>query len=336
MQTAPVLDRVTSARCDAAGRPELSVVVATHNRGSMLAGLVAALEAQTASERFEVLIVDDGSTDDTWATLTGLTTVTTLRLVGLRLAGTGGPSLPRNTGVAEAHSNLVAITDDDCLPEPGWAEALLAVGTKALTRGPVRPTDDAPGPWDRSIDVAGPTPWFETCNLTFCRADFVAAGGFPIENLLPGRAAPRGFGEDVLLGHALAGETGEHWAADAVVRHRWLPGDYRQHLASQWRVVGFPLLVRRIPDVRRGFWGRWFLSRRSATFDLALIAGVIGVTVSPWAFVGVAPWCAAAWPDARRRGRGRAPLRLAQLAVADAVTLVALVDGSVRARRVVL
>jgi hypothetical protein len=63
---------------------------------------------------------------------------------------------------------------------------------------------------------------------------------------------------------------------------------------------------------------------------------VAATVAGPWALVGGLPWCAVAWPDARRRGRGRAPLRLAQLAVADAVTLLALLEGSARARRVVL
>jgi hypothetical protein len=52
--------------------------------------------------------------------------------------------------------------------------------------------------------------------------------------------------------------------------------------------------------------------------------------------MGVLPWLVEAWPDARRRGRGTVVLRLAQLAVADAVTAVALADGSLRARRPLL
>lgn len=341
MQTAPVLARVSSASVASAGtaggRPEATVVVATHNRAGFLPGLLAALDAQSARDRLEIVIVDDGSSDDTWSQLSALAAATTLRLQGLQVAATGGPSIPRNVGVDAAAADLVLITDDDCLPEPGWAAAMLeAASAGGLLRGPVRPTDDPHGLWDRSIDVAGPTPWFETSNLAVRRSDFVAAGGFPVDDLLPGRPAGRGFGEDVLLGHALAREVGQQWVPDAVVRHRWLPGDFRDHLGGQWRVVGFPLLVRRLPDLRDALVGRWFLTRRSATFDLAVAAAAVGGALSPWALLGLAPWCAVAWPDARRRGRGRAPLRLAQLAIADAVTLAALVDGSVRARRVVL
>jgi glycosyltransferase involved in cell wall biosynthesis len=337
MLTAPVLDRLASAATAAADRPAVSVVIATHNRAGFLAELLATFDAQSARDRLEVVLVDDGSTDDTWQRLGGLVAVTPLRMQALRLAGTGGPSVPRNTGADAAHAEMVAFTDDDCLPEPGWVAALLdAAGAGGLLRGPVRPVDGPRGPWDRSIDVAGPTPWFETSNFAVSRSAFVAAGGFPVDDLLPGRKAARGFGEDVLLGHALAEHLGQTWVPDAVVRHRWLPGDFRAHLSGQWRVVGFPLLVRRLPALRGALFGRWFLSPRSAAFDVAVAAAVAGGVVTPWALTGLLPWCAVAWPDARRRGRGRAPLRLAQLAVSDAVTLAALADGSVRARRLVL
>jgi hypothetical protein len=337
MRTAPVLARLTSAGYHAGDPPELTVVVATHNRATLLPGLIAALDGQSALDRIEVVVVDDGSTDATWNRLADLVAASGWRWLALRLAGTGGPSLPRNTGVNEARASLIAVTDDDCLPEPGWAAAMLsAVGDGGLVRGPVWPAEDPHGPWDRSIEVAGPTPWFETCNLGFERAAFVAAGGFPTEELLPGRASARGFGEDVLLGHALAERIGQRWVPAAGVRHRWLAGDYRGHLAGQWRVVGFPLLVRRVPELRRALTGRIFLTKRSAAFDLAAVCVVAATVAGPWALVGGLPWCAVAWPDARRRGRGRAPLRLAQLAVADAVTLLALLEGSARARRVVL
>ena len=341
MQTAPVLATVGSASVTSAGstggRPEATVVVATHNRAHFLPGLVAALEAQSARDRIEVVVVDDGSTDDTWQSLTTIAAATPLRLQALRVTATGGPSVPRNTGVEAAGADLVLITDDDCLPEPAWAEAMLtAAAAGGLLRGPVRPVDDRHGPWDRSIDVAGPTPWFETSNLALRRSVFIDAGGFVVEDFLPGRTAGRGFGEDVVFGHGVADRIGQRWAPDAVVRHRWLPGDFRGHLAGQWRVVGFPLLVRRLPRLRDALFGRLFLTRRSAAFDLAVAAAVVGGVVTPWALIGLAPWLATAWPDARRRGRVTIPLRMAQLAVADGVTLAALVEGSVRARRLVL
>jgi hypothetical protein len=200
----------------------------------------------------------------------------------------------------------------------------------------VRPADTAHGPWDHSIEIAGPTPWFESCNLTVERAAFVAVDGFPLVTLLPNRPAARGFGEDVLLGWALRDRSKEQWVSRAVVRHRWLPGSFRSHLSGQWRVAGFPLLLRELPQLRATMWCRLFLSKRTAAFDLALVAAVLTPFTTAWLAVAVLPWVVVAWPDSRQRSRFRAPLRLLQLAVADAVTLLALLDGSIRARRVLL
>jgi hypothetical protein len=197
--------------------------------------------------------------------------------------------------------------------------------------------DEPHGPWDRSIDVDGPTPWFETSNLAFPREPFLAAGGFPVLDLLPRRRAPRGFGEDVVLGRRLARALPTRWVSDAVVWHRWIPGTFTDCLAGQWRVVGFPLLVRELPELRDALWVKTFLTPRTAAFwSLLAGAGVATATGRRSALLAGLPWLAQAWPDARRRARLRAPLRLAQVAMADAVTVLALVEGSARARRVVL
>lgn len=337
MLTVESLDRCVSAAYDDFDDYAVTVVVATHQRASLLPGLVRALEAQTAAGRLEVVIADDGSTDETWPTLTRLAATTPLPLLALRLPACGGPSVPRNTAIAAARAAAVAMTDDDCLPDPQWAEAILTAldeGSEFI-RGPVRPADEPHGAWDRSIDVAGETPWFETANLGVDRAAFVAAGGFPRIDLLAGRRGVRGFGEDVLFGRQFARQHPPLWVESAVVRHRWLPGRYRDYLSGQWRVVGFPALVRESPALREQLWHGYFLSPRSAATDLALL-GLAATAVAPWAAAAVLPWAFLAWPDARRRSRGRAPLRLAQLALGDLVTAAALVEGSVRARRFLL
>lgn len=337
----PVVAALESCVSDSypAATPEISIVVATHNRVQLLPGLVAALTAQTADAAYEVLVVDDGSTDDTWRLLRDVAATTSLPLLALRIPATGGPSIPRNTAAARARAGVVAFTDDDCLPEPGWVAALMAEVERGarLVRGPVLPADEPHGPWARTVVVDGPTPWYETCNLAVGIDEFAAAGGFPVLELLPRRRGSRGFGEDVVLGRRVAATAAEAWAATAVVRHRWLPGTFADHLRGQARVVGFPLLVRGLPDLRETLWCGIFLDRRTAAFDAAVCAAVLAATrrrVSP--LVAAAPWLVLVWTDARRRSRFRAPLRGAQLAIADAVTAVALVEGSVRARRVVL
>lgn len=334
LPTAPVLDSVRSAGWDGAV-PALSVVIATHDRAPFLGELLAALEASTHPPGgMEVVVADDGSSDGTWEVLRRLVPACGLPVLALRLAGSGGPSVPRNTAVVHSRGPLLALTDDDCLPERGWAAAIAtALQSAAVAQGRTEPDPAGRGgPWDRTIVVGAPSGLFETCNLGLRRDVFLQVGGFRTAHL-----ADRGFGEDVLLGAAAARAGGRAWAPDAVVRHRWLPEDFRGHLRARRRLSGFPHLVRTVPELREHLWRRHFLSRRTAEADAALTGVLLALALRrPAPLAAVLPWLRSAVPDARGRP-GRAPVvRLAQLALADLVSVASLAEGSVRARRLLL
>ncbi len=99
-----------------------SVVVPTYERPAQLARLLRALAAQTFDPgRFEIIVVDDGSTSSVHRLLDPWREHLQLRL--LRRPN-GGPGAARNTGAREARGRLLAFTDDDCRPRPDWLEAL--------------------------------------------------------------------------------------------------------------------------------------------------------------------------------------------------------------------
>ena len=334
LELAREVDRCASASW-AQARADVSVVVATHNRSDFLPGLFAALAAQTAD--IEVVIADDGSTDETWEWLAAFAADTTLPVLALRLAHTGGPSRPRNTAVANARAEWLAVTDDDCLPDPGWAAAIVAAmsGGAWIAQGTTRPAGRRHGAWDRAVAVERPSGLYETCNLGFPRDRFVELGGFPTYDVLP--HLPRGFGEDVVFGVRAARAGGFAWAGDAVVVHRWIHTSFSGHLDGLRRLSGFPWLARELPEVAALLQGGVFLSRRTIEYDAALV-GVVGAVAlrRPWLVLAAVPWVVDRSRTARKR-RGR-PLsvRLAQEAVADSVGFAALVRGSVRHRRPVL
>ena len=96
----------------------ISVVVPTYNRAEKLAGCLAGLMAQTYPN-FEVIVVDDGGTDDTAGVVKReFPTANYLRQEH------AGPAAARNQGIAAARGEVVAFTDDDCLPPPGWLARL--------------------------------------------------------------------------------------------------------------------------------------------------------------------------------------------------------------------
>lgn len=101
---------------------DFSVVVATYNRSALLTGVVGAIVGQTLPrERYEVIVVDDGSTDGTEALGAELAERHGLRYLR---QDNQGAAAARNRGIREASGDVVAFTDDDCLVPPDWLARL--------------------------------------------------------------------------------------------------------------------------------------------------------------------------------------------------------------------
>jgi len=104
--------------------PTLSVVISTYNRWQLLELCVLALYQTRAEQRkWECIVVDDGSTDDTLAWLArwrherSIRGITNFRHVR-RLLNVGKPNcvaLPRNCGLQQARGDYVAFMDGDCI-----------------------------------------------------------------------------------------------------------------------------------------------------------------------------------------------------------------------------
>ncbi|MCA1960886.1 MAG: glycosyltransferase [Desulfomonile sp.] len=94
-------------------RPRMSVVVPVHNCRKTIAKCLDALGSLDHSS-YEVIIVDDGSTDDTASVAESFEWCTVIRL------DKGGPSRARNVGIAAAKGDFVAFTDGDCRVDPRW------------------------------------------------------------------------------------------------------------------------------------------------------------------------------------------------------------------------
>ena len=105
-------------------RPQVSIVVPHRDDLRSLDRCLAALEAQTLPrDRFEIVVADNGSR----AGIEAVRAVAGSRGRVVEVATPGaGPA--RNGGVAAARGEILAFTDCDCLPEPGWLEA----GLRAL------------------------------------------------------------------------------------------------------------------------------------------------------------------------------------------------------------
>jgi glycosyltransferase involved in cell wall biosynthesis len=304
------------------------VIVPARDAAAHLPALLAGLAAQRRAPD-QVLVVDDGSSDGT-ARLAGEHPVVTEVLHG----GGRGPGAARNTAAAHTRADVLAFTDADCAPAPGWLEAgLAAIAEADLVQGRVEPPPEAElDVLDRTIWVTQAHGLFETANLLVRRELFERIGGFE-PWLQPKRS--KELGEDVWLGYR-ARRAGARiaFAPDALVHHAVFKRGAADFVAERTRLRFFPVMTARLPELRDTFLHRrYFLSRRSLAFDAAVLgAGVALLARKPLAAALALPYARMLRADRRYHGIERT----AALAAADAVGFGALVYGSAVARTVVL
>jgi glycosyltransferase involved in cell wall biosynthesis len=133
--------------------PFFSVIIPTYERPAQLALCLRALARQDYPlERFEVIVVDDGSANSPRSDIEPFGELLDLKLFEQRNTGPAGA---RNYGATRARGEFLAFTDDDCEPDTGWLRALAAcfdrtpdriIGGRtinALTQNPYSETSQA-------------------------------------------------------------------------------------------------------------------------------------------------------------------------------------------------
>lgn len=131
-----------SARFDVAVEPEFSVLLPTYNRADALHRTLSALGKQTVDKAcYEIIVVDDGSTDSTDEVLHQFSEKTDTRFSYALLKENGGPARARNVGLSMCRGGAVLILGDDIEPavsllkkhldfhreHPGEQEAMLGL-----------------------------------------------------------------------------------------------------------------------------------------------------------------------------------------------------------------
>lgn len=169
--------------------PLISVVIPTYNRPGPLAACLRALAGQDyPAGRFELIVVDDGSPTSPAALIAELGDRVPMRLLHQERRG---PATARNAGAAAAHGSVLAFTDDDCRPHPGWLRSLglriaatptAMVGGQTLNALRNNPYAEASQLLVSFIydyyNRPGREAFFTSNNIALPRAGFAAIGGF--------------------------------------------------------------------------------------------------------------------------------------------------------------
>jgi glycosyltransferase involved in cell wall biosynthesis len=162
---------------------DVSVVVPVRDGARTIGACLDALAAQAGSPTYEVVVVDNGSTDAT-------ASIVRAHPLGARLVSEPvvGSYSARNAGVAAATGRVLAFTDADCRPRPDWLAAGARVLADAAIVGgridvPLPPNPSVWARYDRAVyldqqDYVRAQGFAATANLFVAAAVFTGIGSF--------------------------------------------------------------------------------------------------------------------------------------------------------------
>ena len=258
--------------------PIASVVVASWNRAPLLARLLDALEMQDVGP-FEVVVVDDASTDDTPELLAKRSATTAFTLIALRQERNQGPAAARNRGWQTSTAPIICFTDDDCIPSPGWLASLVAAADNQIdiAQGRTEPAfaqRASWGPFSMTMEKRTEDGFYETCNIAYRKEWLERLGGFDEEFRFP-------CGEDTDLGwRARKAGARTSFVDEAVVEHEIWPFRWKSRLGDIRRREGYIVLLGKHPELRALFPSPFF-QKQTHPRALAAAASLLSLAAKP-------------------------------------------------------
>jgi glycosyltransferase involved in cell wall biosynthesis len=177
-----------AATTEERGSELVSVIMPMFNAARSVADQLRALAEQRTRRPYELIVVDNGSTDSSAERVDSFESPSlTVRLVAA--PATRGPGFARNRGVMEAAGDILLFCDADDVVGPSWIDAHVdALKTAHAAFGPIREfTDPDPPnsfhePWERrDLNLVAPYRLLPSGNMSIRRAVFEALGGFSTE-----------------------------------------------------------------------------------------------------------------------------------------------------------
>lgn len=290
--------------------PQISVVIPLYNDAATIPVVLDALRAQTTERSYEVVVVDDGSSDQG-----GDLVHPPHRLIRQANAG---PAAARNTGAQAARGAVVLFLDADCIPPENWIEAMcsaiLEQGFEAAM-GTICAANDGVVPRLVQLEIADR---YRGMAAASGGVDFIAAPACGVRATV--FAETGGFdarlrqAEDVefayrltAAGHRIA------FVQDAAVAHAH-QDTWRAFLRTKYvRAVGRLKVFELFPQKRRkDSWTPLSFKLQFASVVFGVLALILGLVLD-WAWLWVMLLCASAavalgWPLVRATAAELTPL----------------------------
>ncbi|HBY58846.1 MAG TPA: hypothetical protein DEH78_03430, partial [Solibacterales bacterium] len=240
-------------------------------------------------------------------------------------------------GAAAGRGSWIAFMDSDCFAAPGWLRNSIAAieDGVGLVQGKTLPDPEGkPGVFTWCPETLSENVVYECTNILYRREAFEQAGGFPAD-LTPDNTRPLG-GEDMMMGWGVK-RLGwrSNFAPQSIVYHEVAPMPKWLWFAD-FRLLLWPEVVARFPEMRSRLYGRYFWDRAQALLTLAFLGAGLAF-VSPWFLALAGPYlylrCS---PRSKSFPGPLRPLRAVPWIVRDTAFMIILLVGSVRARALLI
>jgi len=252
------------------------------------------------ADRFEIIVVDNSSSDGTKEMILSLQAKASDMLRYYHKENEG-PGAARNLGITKARGDIVAFTDGDCTAHHEWLKngiANMGDGIGMVQGKTIPNPDQTLRALSRTQSITNENGMYQTCNIFYRKEALDSVGGFSSDfcglNIF---GKPRWGGEDTDLAWRVK-EQGWNsvFAEGALVYHHIFPLRPWQVITSmreykfQGLFYAIPYLVKRHPKLRDHLYCRYFLSKEKALFDIFLLSVLSGLLIHSLFFLLTLPY----------------------------------------------